>query len=630
MRICLLQVGIVSRHKSKVLLIHHVGPYGYHFTQEAKLWHIEETVTARQGSQIFSWQIALSDATAWIVAVPIAVILRFDFTLPQNLAESAIACGVGASALSLVLAVLLRMYSGRYVTGTFDEVVGVVVLTAFVGALGTLLLLTNLVDLPRATFIIAGGLSGLMMLGARFLVRRTRTLQALGRDGNRTLIYGAGEAGSQLANLMQSDRSATFIPIGFVDDDKGKRHLRRSNIRVLGTGANLDELIDAHAVETLVIAIAGVSSKRLQEIDRVCSARGVRVQVIPTAVELVGGAIRLGDVSDLSEEDIMGRQAIQTDEHQIAAFLLGKTILITGAGGSIGSEIARQVHRYSPKRVLLLDRDESALQEAQLSIDGSGLLMSEDLILCDIRDTERVQSIFHEIQPDVVFHAAALKHLVFLERAPSEAWKTNVLGTYNVVQAAVATNVPYLVNISTDKAADPTSVLGISKLITEQIISTHNTSDGSWVSVRFGNVLGSRGSVLTTFRYQISKGGPVTVTDPDISRYFMTIREAVHLVLQAAVLGENGQTLILDMGEPVKIVDIARYMVQRSGRDIPITFAGLRPGEKLDEVLVATNEHRDATEHPLITRTKVSPFKDFSLLDQVHWEEACRKFFTVL
>lgn len=581
---------------------------------------------ARQESQVFSWQIALMDATAWMIAVPIAVVLRFDFVLPSNLAESAIACGIGASSLSFVLAVLFRMYSGRYVTGTFDEVLGIVILTGFVSALGTLLLLTNVVNLPRATFIIAGGLSGLIMLGVRFLLRRTRTLRALGRDGNRTLIYGAGEAGSQLANLMQSDRSATFIPIGFLDDDKGKRHLRRSNLRVLGTGINLSELIDAHSVETLVIAIAGVSSKRLQEIDRICSARGVRVQVIPTAVELVGGAIRLGDVSDLSEEDIMGRQAIQTDENQIAAFLREKIILITGAGGSIGSEIARQVHRYSPKRVFLLDRDESALQEVQLSIDGSGLLLSEELVLCDIRDKERVHSLFSVIKPDVVFHAAALKHLAFLERAPSEAWKTNVLGTFNVVEAAVATNVAHFVNISTDKAADPSSVLGRSKLITEQIISAQDVSGGSWVSVRFGNVLGSRGSVLNTFRYQIAKGGPLTVTDPDVTRYFMTIREAVHLVLQAAVLGKNGETLILDMGEPVKIADIARYMVQRSGREIPITYSSLRTGEKLEEVLVSTNEHLQTTEHSLIARTRVSAFQDFQSLDGIDYENLSQKF----
>ena len=594
---------------------------------EGRLVESEGNVNVNRESRSFSWYLALTDAVSWWIAVPIAVILRFDFTLPQSLTYSAIACGIGASALSLVVASLLRMYSGRYVTGTFDEVLGVGILTACISLIGTIVLLANIVNLPRATFIIAGGLSGLMMLGARFLARRSRTLRALSRNGNRTLIYGAGEAGYQLANLMQSDRSGTFIPIGFIDDDPYKKHLRRANLRVLGMGSNLDQLLESHGVETLVIAIAGVSSKRLQEIDRVCNAHGVRVQVIPTAVEIVGGAIRLGDVSNLSEEDIMGRRVIHTDEQSIATFLHGKTILITGAGGSIGSEIARQVYRYGPTRVVILDRDESALHDTQLSHDGTGLLTSNDLVLCDIRDEKRVCDLFQEIKPEVVFHAAALKHLPFLERAPSEAWKTNVIGTRNVVQAAIKSRVQHFVNISTDKAADPTSILGMSKLLTERIVASSNETNAMWVSVRFGNVLGSRGSVINTFRYQISKGGPVTVTHPEVTRYFMTIREAVHLVLQAAVVGEKGQTLILDMGEPVKIMDIARYMVERSGRDIPITFAGLRPGEKLDEVLVASDEYLTPTTHPLITKTLVSPLEDSALLQKIGGDVDSRLLF---
>lgn len=582
----------------------------------------EEAVAITRRSRGFTWQLAFTDSVAWLVAVPVAVVLRFDFTLPFPFGTPAILAGFSAGILFLVLATSLRMYSGRYVTGTFDEVLGVAILTTFVALVGTLVLLAGLVELPRATFIIGGGLAGLMMLAVRFLIRRARTLRALSRDGNRTLIYGAGEAGSQLATLMQSDRTASFVPIGFLDDDPRKRHLRRSTLKVLGTGSELSELLDVHAVETLVIAIAGISSARLQEIDRLCSARGVRVQVIPTAVELVGGAIRLGDVSDLSEEDIMGRRAITTDERSIASFFFRKTVLITGAGGSIGSEIARQVHRYSPKRVVLLDRDESALHDTQLTLDGTGLLTSEDLVLCDIRDRQRVMALFAEIKPDIVFHAAALKHLAFLERAPSEAWKTNVIGTRNVADAAAAAHISAFVNISTDKAADPTSVLGLSKRITERLIAAAGESGGSWVSVRFGNVLGSRGSVITTFRYQIAKGGPVTVTHPDVARYFMTIREAVHLVLQASVIGDSGSTLILDMGDPVKILDVARYMVQRSGRDIPITFAGLRPGEKLDEVLVSTVEVSLPTEHSLITQTSVPPLVSLPQVSDLNDDEA--------
>ena len=558
------------------------------------------------GSQKFSWRLTLADFIAWAAAIPLAVFLRFDFALPTELVERAVLAGVIAGIVYVALAAIGRLYSGRYVTGTFDEVLGIGVLTGIVAVAGSLILFASQSLLPRSTLIIGGVLAGSAMLAVRFLLRRSRSLRALNRDGNRTLIYGAGDAGSQLATLMQSDRSARFVPVGFIDDDPNKRYLRRANLRVLGTGNDLTDILLEESVETLVIAIAGVSSQRLQEIDRAASAAGVRVQVIPTTSELVGGSIRLGDVSDLSEEELMGRRSIHTDEAQIKEFLRGKRILVTGAGGSIGSEIVRQIYRYSPARVALLDRDESALHETQLTIDGTGLLTSDDLILCDLRDARQLQRVVAEVQPDIIFHAAALKHLAFLERFPSEAWKTNVIGTRNLIAAARDAHVPHFVNISTDKAADPTSILGHSKRITEGLVVAHAPGDASWVSVRFGNVLGSRGSVITTFRYQISKGGPVTVTHPDVRRYFMTIREAVHLVLQAAVLGDNGETLILDMGEPVRIADIAHFMIDRSGRDIPITFSGLRPGEKLDEVLIGEQEVHRTPKHPLISHVRVN------------------------
>ncbi len=559
---------------------------------------------------LYAWRLALADFLAWIIAIPLAVVLRFDFSLPQEFQIATVVFGVAAALAYVGLASAFRMYSGRYVSGTFDEVVGVAILTGFITLFGTLTLFARPGTLPRSTFIIAGGLAGFAILAVRFVLRRSRSLRSLSREGNRTLIYGAGDAGSQLATLMQADRSSRFVPVGFVDDDPNKRHLRRANLRVLGTGDSLGTLLSEYGVETVVVAIAGVSSERLREIDRVCGPADIRVQVIPTASEIVGGAIRLGDVSDLSEEEIMGRRVIHTDEHQISEFLSGKTILITGAGGSIGSELARQVHRYRPQRVVLLDRDESALHETQLSIDGSGLLVSDDLLLCDIRDQQRLTEAFVSIQPDVVFHAAALKHLTFLERFPSEAWKTNVLGTRNVANAAAEANVGNFINISTDKAADPSSVLGQSKRITERLVSHRGSSNPGWVSVRFGNVLGSRGSVVTTFRYQISQGGPVTVTDREVSRYFMTIREAVHLVLQASVLGRDGETLILDMGEPVRIAAIAEFMVARSGREIPIVFTGLRDGEKVNEVLVGEQETISSPLHPLISHTQVPPLSD--------------------
>ncbi len=572
----------------------------------------------------FVWRLALADFLAWALAVPLAVILRFDFALPSGFTTPAFASAVAAGGLYLLLASVLRMYSGRYVSGTFDEVLGIAALNTVVLLVGTVFLVAQPGNLPRATFVVAGGLAGASMLTVRFLLRRVRTLRALSRQGNRTLIYGAGDAGSQLANLMQADRMSRFVPIGFLDDDPRKQHLRRSNLRVLGSQDDLESVLREHSVDTLVIAIAGVMSARLKEIDRICMAQNVRVQVIPTASEMVAGAIKLGDVSDLSEEDIMGRQTIKTDEPGIATFLGGKTILITGAGGSIGSEIARQVQRYKPARVVLLDRDESSLHETQLSIDGSGLLTSDDLALCDLRDAERVQCLLDEIRPEIIFHAAALKHLPFLERSPSEAWKTNVLGTANLIEAAKGSKVPHFVNISTDKAANPTSVLGYSKRVTERLIAAHSSSTDRWVSVRFGNVLGSRGSVVTTFRHQISNGGPVTVTHPEVRRYFMTVREAVHLVLQASVLGDNGETLVLDMGEPVRIAEIATFMIERSGREIPITYTGLRPGEKLEEVLYSEEEEVLSVHHPLISHARVKPLLELPLLP-IFDDPSCRR-----
>lgn len=583
---------------------------------------LREDVTFSQPK--FVWRLALTDFLSWAIAVPLAVILRFDFTLPNDFTEFAIVSGLVAGAAYLVLASMLRMYSGRYVTGTFDEVLGVAALNTVVLLVGTIFLIAQPGNLPRATFVVAGGLAGASMLTVRFLLRRFRTLRALSRDGNRTLIYGAGDAGSQLANLMQADRMSRFVPIGFLDDDPRKQHLRRSNLRVLGSQDELERILNEYSVDTLVIAIAGVTSARLKEIDRICMARGVRVQVIPTASEMVAGAIKLGDVSDLSEEEIMGRQTVHTDEEGIAAFLGGKTILITGAGGSIGSEIARQVQRYKPARMVLLDRDESSLHETQLSIDGSGLLTSDDLALCDLRDADRLRCLLEEIRPDIVFHAAALKHLPFLERSPAEAWKTNVLGTANLIAAAQSASVPHFVNISTDKAASPTSVLGYSKRLTERLIAAHESATDRWVSVRFGNVLGSRGSVITTFRHQISNGGPVTVTHPEVRRYFMTVREAVHLVLQASVLGNNGETLVLDMGEPVRITEIATFMIERSGREIPITYTGLRPGEKLEEVLYSEDEEALSVHHSLISHARVQPLAELPLLATVD-DTTCRR-----
>ncbi|MFN8168736.1 MAG: nucleoside-diphosphate sugar epimerase/dehydratase, partial [Candidatus Nanopelagicales bacterium] len=391
-------------------------------------------------------------------------------------------------------------------------------------------------------------------------------------------------------------------------DARGKRHLTLSGIPVRGGRQLLVETARSTGARAVIVAIADASPELLTDVAVRARECGIEVKTIPSLAELVNATVTESQVRDLDVTDFLRRRPIATDTTNISRLLRGKRVLVTGAGGSIGAELSRQVHAFAPSKLYLLDRDESALHSLQLSLSGQALLDDDSTVLADIRDAQRMRQLMHQLRPDVVFHAAALKHLPLLERNPSEAVKSNVLGTQNVLDAATSVGVPIFVNISTDKAADPISVLGYSKRITERLTAAAaESAKGSYVSVRFGNVLGSRGSVLTAFGSQIAAGGPVTVTHPQVTRYFMTIPEAVQLVLQAAAIGSNGDALVLDMGEPVAIVDVARQMIDHSGRDIEIVYTGLRDGEKLDEALFAANETPHPTEHPLISRVHVPP-----------------------
>lgn len=567
--------------------------------------------TNRRGSKHPSRRAAAQaafDACAWLIALPIAAELRYEGNLPAGALTQSITFGLLAAAAQVFIGYAFRLYRGRYRFGSFDEVLGVTTTVALVTAITFIVRATvQAQGGSRSVPLIAGVIALSLMLGVRFTIRAHRTRRNITQTGERTLIYGAGDSGEQLLEQMLRSTTSDFTPVGFIDDDPSKRHLRIYGQRVKGTNADIERVIAATGATTLVVAMAKVEAAFLLDLDRRCQARNVSLRVIPSTSEIIGGAVTLGDISHVREEDLLGRRPIHTDEAAISAFIKNKRVLITGAGGSIGSELARQVHRYQPAQVFMLDRDESGLHATQLSIDGHGLLDTDALILADIRDAERMLQVMQLTTPDIVIHAAALKHLTFLQRYPDEAHKTNVLGTQNVIQAAQAVGTDVFVNISTDKAADPTCVLGQTKLTTERMVASIEPINGErFMSVRFGNVLGSRGSVLTTFRYQIEKGGPVTVTHPDVTRYFMTIPEAVHLVLQAAVIGKHRETMILDMGQPVKILDVANHMIAKSGRSIDIVFTGLRDGEKADEVLVSSTETTERREHPLIMHTHVT------------------------
>lgn len=548
------------------------------------------------------------DGSCWLVAIMVAVLLRFDGYPSSSYLYSALLLGISLGMVQGLLDWAIKRIRGRRVLGSFDEISIVTFNAALVTLLGaTVVAIGSPPPLPRSVPFIAGPIALTLMLGGRFTFRAYRQRSLFSQDAERVLIYGAGDSGDQIIRQMLATPAAKYLPVAIVDDNPGKFNLRLHGVRVIGDNSKLEQVVQRTGATKLVVAIAGIDSKSLLELDRRCNALRISLSVIPTTSELIGGAIKLGDISHVTDEDLLGRRPIHTDEAGISDLLRGKRVLITGAGGSIGSELARQVHRYQPAFVGLLDRDESALHSVQLSIDGRGLLDTENLILGDIRDADWMCHIMNQIQPEIVFHSAALKHLPLLERYPEEARKTNIEGTKNVINASMSTGVKVFVNISTDKAADPSCVLGQSKLVTEQLTASVEPTNGErFISVRFGNVLGSRGSVLTAFRYQIEKGGPLTVTDPEVTRYFMTIPEAVHLVLQAAVLGDHAETLILDMGDPIRIDDVARRMIEKSGREIQIVYTGLRTGEKLSEVLFSVDEHAVTKSHPLIFHTRVS------------------------
>ena len=554
------------------------------------------------------------DSAAWVTAIWISALLRFDGQLPIEMNSYVWQIGFLSVTVFFIVGTFLSLYSGKYQRASLEEAqfIGLSVFISTV-LLFSIRILSGFPPVPRSLPIIAGFLALVFMFMARLLASPRRFRQyKKGSVGERALIYGVGIAGRQLAEqlLMLPGR---YNPIGFLDDDKSISNLKIFGRPVFGTINELEKVVRAEAPSILIIAIANIESAALLDIERRCRALEISLRIIPSPHDIISGAISMSDIQEISEEDLLGRRIVSTNESSIAEFIRGKRVLVTGAGGSIGSEISRQVFQYSPETLVLLDRDETALLNLQLSLDGTGLLTNNGLILGDIRDRERIEEIFAENRPTIVFHAAALKHLTTLERFPEEATKTNVIGTQNVLKAAVKYEVETFVNISTDKAADPSSALGRSKLLTERLTAGINGVGKKYISVRFGNVIGSNGSFVHTFRHQIRHGGPVTITHPEVSRFFMTVTEAVHLVLQSAVLGKHGETLILDMGEPVSIDAIAKRMIAVSGKNIKIRYTGLRDGEKLHEALIGPSEKIEVRENPFIMHTQVEPL----ILDQL-------------
>jgi FlaA1/EpsC-like NDP-sugar epimerase len=542
-------------------------------------------------------------AAAWLTRdVPDAAMQQFGLRATAAVLLAVPGCGA-----------LAGLYRRRHQRGSLAEVIGVT--AAALATFGCLTALTTLLirgqRAPLAT--VAGGaiFAVLAMLGARyvlFAVRQRVRASVPSTTAVRVIVFGAGAAGSQLIHSLLTQPEPQYRPVAILDDDPAKRRLRILGVPVLGDRTAMAQIAAMTSATVLVIAIARASGSAIADLTAQAERSGLVPKVVPSIAELLSGSARIEGVRDPRICDLLGRRPVQTDVASVAGRFTGKRILVTGAGGSIGSELCRQLHRFRPAELIMLDRDESALHAVQLALHGRALLDSDESVLADIRDPRRVREVFEQFRPQIVFHAAALKHLPLLERYPAEALQTNVWGTQAVLEAAAACGVESFVNISTDKAADPVSVLGFSKRAAERLTAhMAGFAAGTYLSVRFGNVLGSRGSVLTALSAQVAAGGPVTVTHPDARRYFMTADEAVQLVLQAAVIGRDGEVLVLDMGEQVRIADMARRLVASVPRQVDIVYTGLRPGEKLSEDLLGQGERDERPYHPLIRHVPVAP-----------------------
>ena len=462
----------------------------------------------------------------------------------------------------------------------------------------------------------SGGVLVLDFLATVFLVCVVRLafriyreeLRPVASEGvQRVLIVGAGDAAETIIREINRQRVERYRVVGLVDDDRTKRGILIHDVPVLGPTEDIRSICEQKNVEEIIIAMPSATQKELSRVIELCSGTKLKFQSLPGMGDLIDGRVTVSQIRPVDINDLLGREAVELDAEAVAKFIFDRVVLVTGAGGSIGSEMCRQICQFGPKHLVLVEQAETPLFDIENELRKSDPGIPFTSIICDIYDRERVMDVWAEFRPDVVIHAAAHKHVPLMELNPCEAIKNNILGTKNVADASCKCDVAEFVTISTDKAVNPSSIMGCSKRVGEIYTQALNGRDGcrtQFKAVRFGNVLGSSGSVVPTFRRQIADGGPVTVTHPEMTRYFMTIQEAAQLVLQAAATGHGGQIFLLDMGEPVKIADLARQMITLSGfrpeEDIDITYTGIRPGEKLFEELRTDSEDIQPTVHPKV------------------------------
>ncbi len=571
------------------------------------------------------------DAVLINLAVFLSFYIRFavdgDGTIPEEYLLTLTHSAWTATLIYLSVFYIFGLYNKLWQYASIGELISII-FAVTVAAAGTITVVYFIAPMRFPHTV-----SALMWFSTLFLIGGSRFIWRILQDNiftphvpgsqNQVLIIGAGDAGVMAARELKNKNYREGRPVGYIDDAATKQRLQLMGIPVLGTRRDIPRVVKNHNIDKIIIAMPSASGDVIREIVGICEKTGVDLKIMPGVFDVVSGKVDTKEIRQVQVEDLLGREAVTVDLEDVAGYLAGEAVLITGGGGSIGSELCRQVARFNPAKLVIVGHGENSVFdiEQELRSENPGLDVVTEIL--DIKDREKVHLVFQRYKPGVVFHAAAHKHVPLMEKNPEEAMKNNIMGTSNLAEAADAAKVKTFVLISTDKAVNPTSIMGATKRVAEMVIqSMDKRSETKYVAVRFGNVLGSRGSVIPTFKRQIAKGGPVTVTHPDMVRYFMTIPEASQLVIQAGSMAQGGEIFILDMGQPVKILDLARDLIRLSGFepdvDIKIKFTGMRPGEKLFEELLTAEEGTSATKHKRIFVAKPNNINVSQLEELIH------------
>ncbi|MEY8390542.1 polysaccharide biosynthesis protein [Lachnospiraceae bacterium] len=572
--------------------------------------------------------LVLYDIAAVAGASLLALFLRFEGryqAIPQEYLDRSQQYISVVIVITIVIFYALRLYGNLWSYAGATELINIAIASILSAGVQMSVMVLMDMRMPRSYYVFYGAGLFVFVTISRYSYRVLRTLikrQKNDKPCTNVLIVGAGGAGNMLVREISNSSHINKKVVCIVDDSKAKQGSYLHGVKIMGGRDVIPEIVKKYGVDEIMIALPSAPAKEIKQILDLCKETGCELKRLPGVYQLVNGEVSISALKEVDVNDLLGREPVKVDLSSILDYVAGKTVLVTGGGGSIGSEICRQVAGHNPKRLVIVDIYENTTYDIQNELKRKYPSLDLVVLIASVRNTKRINNIFEKYRPDIVYHAAAHKHVPLMEDSPNEAVKNNVLGTWKVVQAADRWKVRRFVMISTDKAVNPTNIMGATKRICEMIIQTYNNrSRTEFVAVRFGNVLGSNGSVIPLFKKQIAQGGPVTVTHPDIIRYFMTIPEAVSLVLQAGVYARGGEIFVLDMGEPVKIADLARNLIllsgHKPGEDISIVYTGLRPGEKLYEEMLMEEEGMQDTENKLIHIGKPIKLEEENFLMQL-------------